>query len=81
MSDPAIIAAHQATDATAALLLHATEGGGFGDVEVVGKFAEALVLSIDIHVASSVEECDTEYLAELDALRNAAAKFIEGWVG
>ena len=81
MSPAAIAAAHQATEAAAALLLHATEEGGFGDVDVVALLAGALALSIDIHRDRDVEQCDTEYRLALEELRGSADRFLEAWSG
>lgn len=77
--NPSIVAAHLSADSTAALLLHAREGH-LGEVDVVAMLAEALALSIDIHL-DMVEACDTEYRQSLTALRNAADSFTEAWSG
>lgn len=79
MRQPALIAAHQAADATAALLLHADEGH-FGEVEVVEKLAEALALSVDLRLRE-VEPCDRDYVEALEGLRDRCKAFIEGWAG
>lgn len=79
MRSPALIAAHQATDAVAALLLHDDEDH-FGDVDVVEKLAEANVHAIDLTLAR-IEDCDHEYRSALLLLRSACAKHIEGWAG
>lgn len=76
---PALIAAHQSANATAALLLHADEGH-FGEVEVVEKLAEALALSVDLRLRE-VETCDLDYRAALEHLRERCRDFIEGWAG
>lgn len=73
------IAAHQAADSVAALLLFDDEGH-FGEVDVVEKLAEALALSIDLRLRE-VEDCDHTYRAALQELRDAANRFIEGWAG
>ena len=81
MTAPAILAAHLATDANAALLNHAREGEGFGDVEVVEKLAEALILAIGIHTEVEVEACDHGYRKGLGRLSEECARFIESWAG
>ena len=79
MRSPALIAAHQAADVVAALLLYDDEGH-FGDVDVVEKLAEALALSIDLRRAE-IERCDHGYLAALDSLKAEATTFINGFAG
>ena len=79
MRSPAIIAAHQAADAVAALLLHDDEDH-FGDIEVVEKLAEALALTVDLRLRE-VETCDTEYREALEDLRDRCKTFIESWAG
>ena len=79
MRTPAIIAAHQCADATAALLLHADEGH-FGEVDVVEKLAEAVALSVDLRLRD-VETCDLDYRTALQDLRDRCKAFIEGWAG
>lgn len=79
MRAPALIAAHQAADATAALLLHADEGH-FGELDVPEKLAEALALTIDLRLRE-VETCDLDYRAALEDLRDRCKAFIEGWAG
>lgn len=77
---PAVLAALQATEAAAALLTHAREGDGFGDVATVEKLAEALSLTIDLNL-DLIEDCDLEYRALLEDLRDRCKTFIEGWAG
>lgn len=79
MRSASLIAAHQAADVVAALLLHEDEGH-FGDLDVVEKLAEALALTIDLRRAE-VETCDHEYLAALDELKAVATTFIQAWAG
>lgn len=74
-----LIAAHQAVDATAALLLFNSEGH-LGDIPIVEKLAEAMSIAIGIEL-DRAEECDLEYRSALIRLRSEADVFIEGWAG
>jgi hypothetical protein len=82
-TEAAIIAAAQATEATAELLRFAREGGvsdaSAFDTEVTAKLAEALKLAIDIEGEAAF--LDDEEGALRNQLANALSRFIEGWVG
>lgn len=82
----ALIAAQQATEATAELLRFHTEGpqadNAFGDVDVTQKLAEALLHAARIEQdLAGAHELDAEYRSELGQIAAACARFIEGWVG
>lgn len=73
------IAAHQAADSVAALLLFDHEGH-FGDIKVVEKLAEALAPSIDLCLCE-VEYGNDTYRNALQELEDAANRFIDGGIG
>lgn len=82
----ALVAAAQAAEALAELLRFHGEGphaySAFGEVDVVGKLAEALLHATRIerdHMSAKPEW--TEDREELSQLGAACAKFIDGWVG
>lgn len=85
-TEAAIIAAAQATEATAELLRFAREGAYSDaapfDEEVVCKLAEALKLAIGIEGdpgdRSYLDPDEHELLGQLEA---ALARFVEGWAG
>ncbi|MFY9351662.1 MAG: hypothetical protein WBL20_07810 [Sphingobium sp.] len=84
--EAAIVAASQASEATAELLRFIRQGAYSErapfDVEVTGKLAEALKLSIDIEgdpAPDSILDDDERKL--LTDLRDALVAFLEGWVG
>lgn len=84
-TESAIIAASQASEATAELLRFAREGGvsdttSFAD-DAVGKLAEALSLAIGIEGIDPDTLVDDEQSDLLIALNTSLANFIEGWVG
>jgi hypothetical protein len=86
LEEAAIIAASQATEATGELLRFVREGAHSDrspfDVEVVGKLAEALKLSLDIEGHPQPDTyLDAEELALLADLTAALSAFLEGWVG
>jgi hypothetical protein len=83
----AIIAASQASDATAELLRYISEGPysdrtPFGETDVVAKLAEALNLSLDLEGEPRPDtHLDDDELALLANLKIAVSSFIAGWVG
>lgn len=86
----ALIAAAQASEATTELLRFHREGPAgwtaFGDVEVIEKLAEALLLACRIDLAERdirqrKSPTTREYEAAVNQLAGAAANFIEGWAG
>lgn len=82
----ALIAATQAAEVVAALLLFVKEGAAtdraFGDAEVIEKLAEATYLASQIeydHI-EAVPACRDECEA-LNQLASACGNHIEGWAG
>lgn len=71
----AISTARYAATAATGLLEHAREGAGFGDVDVVGDLARALIDAIPIQ-RSLAENCDLEFIAGLAALREEAEHYL-----
>jgi hypothetical protein len=86
--EAAIVAASQATEATAELLRYAREGAATNRAafteEVVGKLAEALKLAIEIDADAVLpgpnSTLDPDEQALFVNLRGAAEAFIDGWV-
>lgn len=81
----AIVAAAQASDATAELLRYAREGAygqrsAFGETEPTPNLAQALKLAIEIELAED-GILDEEERASLGQLAAACARFIDGWMG
>lgn len=87
LDKPAMIAAAQASEAVTELLRFCREGPAndlaFGEIEVCLKLAEALVISIDIHLGQpNIRQHEGEFgLADLDHLRASAARYIAGLEG
>lgn len=81
MADATILAASHAADALQALLLHATELSGFGDVDAVGHLAEALANAIDVRISFNVEQCDVSYRQDLEELKVACQQYLEAYGG
>ena len=86
--EAAIVAAAQATEATAELLRFAREGeindrNAFdAEVDVVAKLAEALKLALEIEDHPRADTyLDADELALLNNLKAATAAFIAGWNG
>jgi hypothetical protein len=85
--EAAILAAAQATEATAELLRYAREGASTEryafhvDVDVPAKLAEALKLAIEIEGDPLPYYLDKDELAHLAKLKAAINAFLAGWVG
>lgn len=85
LTEAALLAAQQATEATAALLLYVREGP-FNDriafeEEVGQKLAEALGLALDIEAGDDAGVLSDEEKALCTDLRDAVRRFLEGWAG
>lgn len=86
-TEAAIVAAAQATEATAELLRFAREGAysdrsAFGEAEPVAKLAEALSLALDIDAPDpATTHLDDDELALLADLKTSLTRFLAGWVG
>lgn len=82
----ALIAAAQASDATAELLRFvregdAIEGHAFGDAEPVEKLAEAALLAAEIEYDGLGDPCWAEEREIVGEFIAACRRFIEGWAG
>lgn len=81
----AVLAAQQATEASTELLRFYREGPAsdlaFGDIEVIEKLAEALVIAITLHLDYLPEMSSLLEAAEAAQLRDACNGFISGWAG
>lgn len=83
-TEAAIVAAAQASEATAELLRYAREGAdserrAYGEAEPVEMLAEALKLAIEIQLGD--KPIATDERAKLDGLHATLTDFIEGWAG
>ncbi len=84
-TEAAIVAAAQASEATTELLRYVREGeysarSAFGETEPVLKFAEALMLTIDIE-GTDAPHLDDDERATLIELQATLGRFLEGWAG
>lgn len=83
----ALTAASQGSEAITELLRFHNEGPAdwtaFGDIDVVAKLTEALVLACTIEAAVQRQEksMEHEYLEAIDQLRSDAEKFVQNWCG
>ncbi len=85
LDEAAILAASQAVEATAELLLYSREGPHSDTVafegEVVCKLAEALKLAIDIEDTGGSDFLDEDEKALIASLQSNLIAFLEGWAG
>lgn len=86
LDEAAIVAANQATKASAELLQYFRDGPHSGvcafENDVTGMLAEALKLAIEIEdTPQARQHMDAGELALFDDLKAAVGTFIAGWVG
>ena len=82
LTDKSLLAATQASEATAELLRYTREGPAgftaFSEIDVVGKLTEALVLAIDLEL-NEIDGVNPGEAAALRALQSTAKSYIAGW--